>query len=285
MLNELMGIMPNAALNGQPIDDLIEFCHWFMLILFVGWSAFFLYTLWYFHQSRNPKADYYGARAGWSSHVEFSVVLIEAVILLGFAIPLWYRHIEQLPAPERATSVVVRAIGEQFLWNFHYPGADRKFGEVRAGLMSGSNPVGLNRNDPSAKDDVVVTGEVHLPVNQDVIVEIFAKDVIHNFAVPAMRVAQDAVPGMRIPIWFRPIQVSPVDDLGEAKPYEIVCGQLCGSGHGVMRAYMIVDQPGDFEAWLKSKAPAAGATDPATPTTEAQQHSSTAVPVQSGPNG
>src|SRR5438128_11777880 len=88
MLNRMMGIVPNASEHGFLIDHMLEFCHWFMLVLFVGWSAFFAFAIFRFHKSRNPKADYYGARTKASTHLEFMVVLIEPVLLLGFAWPL-----------------------------------------------------------------------------------------------------------------------------------------------------------------------------------------------------
>lgn len=282
MINKLLGIHPNAAANGMLIDDMIEFCHWFMLILFVGWSCFFLYTLWRFRRRRNPKADYYGAQGGISTHLEFSVVLVEAVIFFGFALTLWNMHVNLFPRPENA--VTVRAIGEQFLWNFHYPGPDGVFGETHPKYTTSANPVGLDMADPAAQDDIVVKNEMHLPVDQPAIIQIYAKDVIHNFALPAMRVAQDAIPGMMVPIWFQPSKTSPVDEYGIPMPYEIICGQLCGSGHGVMRAVLAVDTAEDYDAWVKSKVPQP-ATTPETPTTEAEVSEQAAVTPPAVPQG
>jgi len=72
--------------------------------------------------------------------------------------------------------------------------------------VSNSNPLGLDNNDPAAKDDIVVPGELHVPVNRSVIIELSSKDVIHNFCLPHMRIAQDAIPGSIIPMWFKPIR-------------------------------------------------------------------------------
>jgi len=80
MLNRLMGIVPNASEHGYLVDHMLEFCHWFMAILFVGWSCFFFYTIWRFHRGRNPKANYHGVQSKASAHIEFMVVLIEAVL-------------------------------------------------------------------------------------------------------------------------------------------------------------------------------------------------------------
>lgn len=249
MLNDLMGMMPDASTQGNRVDDMLEFCHWFMLILFVGWTCFFLYMLWRFRQSRHPQADHDGMKSHFSSHLEFGVVLVEAVLLLGFAIPIWYSQVDDFPNEKEA--LVVRAVGEQYGWNFHYAGEDGVFGRGRPELVDGANPLGLTPEDPFALDDAVVKNQMHVPVNRPVIVKVSSKDVIHNYALPAMRVAQDAIPGMEIPLWFRPATTSPTDELGLATPYEIICGQLCGSGHGLMRATLYVDDGATYDAWVK----------------------------------
>src|SRR6202023_3775679 len=89
LINEFLGQPPNASEHGYQIDHIIEFAHWFMGALFVGWSLFFLFVLIRFHKSRHPKADHAGVKSGISTHLEFSCVLIEAVLLIGFAILLW----------------------------------------------------------------------------------------------------------------------------------------------------------------------------------------------------
>src|SRR5688572_13570707 len=118
MINKALGILENAAEHGPLVDHMLEFCHWFMLVLFVGWSSFFLYTIWRFRKSRHPKADYHGVRSHASTHLEFSVVLIEAVLLLGFALPLWGRRVNEYPEDKKAEALNIRAIGFQFGWHF-----------------------------------------------------------------------------------------------------------------------------------------------------------------------
>ncbi|PAW77230.1 MAG: hypothetical protein B9S32_12055 [Verrucomicrobia bacterium Tous-C9LFEB] len=241
MLIDFLGIQKNASFNGVEIDGLLEFCHWFMLILFVGWGCFFVYTLWRFHRSRQPKAEYFGVRNHVSTHLEFSVILIEGMLLLGFAIPLWSGRVY---SPKDA-SVHVRGIAQQFGWNFHYPGPDGVFGRRDPKLISSNNPIGLDPNDPAGKDDLVASNEMHTPVGQTIVIDLTSKDVIHNYALPSMRVAQDAIPGTMVPVWFKPMTP------GE---YEIVCGQLCGSGHGLMRGMLVVDSAEDYKAWLDERA-------------------------------
>jgi cytochrome c oxidase subunit 2 len=181
-------------------------------------------------------------KSGISTHLEFAVVLIDAVLLLGFAIPLWAKRVNQFPDTKDA--IVVHAIGQQFNWNFHLPGPDGQFGARKIDLLSNTNAVGLDSSDPAAKDDIVVMGELHVPKDRPVIIELSSKDVIHNFALPHMRMAQDAIPGQIIPFWFKPIKTG---------SYEVVCGQLCGLGHYSMKGMVVVDEPAEYQAWLKER--------------------------------
>jgi len=93
LINEFLGQPPNASSHGYQIDHILEFCHWFMGALFLGWSAFFIFVLIRFRKRRHPVADYHGVKSGISTHLEFSVVLIEAVLLVGF---LYFRF-DSLP--------------------------------------------------------------------------------------------------------------------------------------------------------------------------------------------
>jgi cytochrome c oxidase subunit 2 len=258
LINEFLGQPPNASEHGYQIDHILEFCHWFMGALFVGWSAYFIYVLIRFRKRRHPTADYHGVKSGISTHLEFSVVLIEAVLLIGFAIPLWAKRVNEFP--ETKDAILVHAIGQQFNWNFHLPGPDGQFGRRDVHLVTNSNPLGLDYNDPASKDDIVTMNELHVPVNRPVIIELSSKDVIHNFALVHMRIAQDAIPGSLIPMWFKPIKTG---------TYEIICGQLCGLGHYGMKGTLVVDSPADYQAWLKERAELSGtqAAAPAAPKT------------------
>jgi cytochrome c oxidase subunit 2 len=255
LINEFIGMPPNASEHGYQIDHIIEFSHWFMGALFFGWSAFFIFVLIRFRKGRHPAADYQGVKTGISTHLEFSVVLIEAVLLLGFAIPLWAKRVNQFP--ETKDAILVHAIGQQFNWNFHLPGPDGQFGRRDIHLVTNSNPLGLDPNDPASKDDIVTLGELHVPINRPVIIELSSKDVIHNFALVHMRIAQDAIPGSLIPMWFKPIKTG---------TYEIICGQLCGLGHYGMKGTLVVDEPAEYQAWLKERAELAGTQSAPPPT-------------------
>jgi cytochrome c oxidase subunit 2 len=255
LLNEWIGLPPNASEHGYQIDHIIEFCHWFMGALFLGWSAYFVYVLLRFRKGRHPVADHEGVKSGISTHLEFSVVLIETVLLIAFAVPLWAKRVNEFPQTKDA--IVVHVIGQQFNWSFHLPGPDGQFGRRELHLVSNSNPLGLDSNDSASKDDLVVLGELHIPVNRPVIMELSSKDVIHDFAMPSMRMAQDAIPGQVIPMWFKPIKTG---------TYEVICGQLCGLGHYSMKGSVVVDTAADYQTWLKETAALAGTQSAPPPT-------------------
>src|SRR5438046_8457260 len=196
LINEFLGQPPNASSHGLQIDHIIEFCHWFMGALFVGWSTFFIFVLIRFRRRRQPNANYLGVTSPISTHLEFSVVLIEAVLLLGFAIPLWGKRVNQFPPGKEA--LLVHVVAQQFSFNYHLPGADGQFGRRDVNFVSNSNPLGLDPNDPAGKDDIVTPGELHVPVNRPVIAALSLKDVIDDVFLPIMVVTVMWIPGFFI---------------------------------------------------------------------------------------
>ena len=95
-----------------------------------------------------------------------------------------------------------------------------------------------------ARDDIV-TAELVVPVGRPILLTLHAKDVSHSFFVPELRLQQDFVPGLVIPIHFTATQVAKT---------EIVCTQLCGLGHYNMKTYLEVKSQADFDKWLKEQA-------------------------------
>jgi|CXWL01.1.fsa_nt_gi cytochrome c oxidase subunit 2 len=232
-----------ASKEGKDIDDLINIMHIFMAVIFVGWGLFFVYCLVKFRQRSDHRANPIPIKAKVSKYSEIGVAMFEAAILVGFSIPIW-RTARGEPPKAQDNPVHVRVVAEQFAWNFHYPGADGKFGRTDPRLVNtATNVLGVDRTDPAAADDVV-HGELHLPVGRPAICEITAKDVIHSFFLPVMRVKQDAMPGMRIPVWFTPTLEG---------VYEVACAQLCGNNHYSMRAVMYVESQQKVDAWMAER--------------------------------
>src|SRR3954471_20158362 len=201
MLNWL-GLPPAASAHAAELDNMTVLVHWLMLVLFVGWGLFFLYVLFRFRRGANPTASYTGAKGKISKGTEVAVAIIEVLLLVFYAIPAWAKRVKAFPSESEA--VVVRVVGEQFAWNVQYPGPDGKFGRTDIKLVSADNPLGLDRNDADAKDDLTDINQLHVPVNRPVLVHLTSKDVIHSFGLYEMRIKQDAIPGLEIPVWFVP---------------------------------------------------------------------------------
>jgi cytochrome c oxidase subunit II len=251
LMHKVLGMPELASKHGADVDRLIIYVHLLMIVLFVGWGLYLVYALFRFRRAANPKADYVGIRGHLSNYIEVAVAFVEAVLLVGFAVPLWGRAVDQFPKPEEATQV--RVIAQQFNWNVFYPGKDNKFGDRDLRLVSNDNPWGLVKDDPKGKDDITPPmGVVHVPVNKPVIIYLTSKDVIHSFKVIAMRVTQDAIPGLLIPVHFTPTTVG---------TYQINCAQLCGNGHSSMAmGRLIVESQEDFDKWMASQTKGGGAT-------------------------
>jgi len=234
---------PAASAHGGEIDLVITLVHGLMLALFLGWGAYFLWVLFRFRQKRQPQAHHHGATGRLALGIEVGVVVAEAALLVVIALPVWFARTSAEPPTGNAT--VIRVVAEQFVWNVHYPGADAQFGETRVALVSAANPLGLDRDSPGGGDDIVVQNQLHLPVGRPVMIQLSSKDVIHSFGVPAMRVKQDAVPGVLAPVHFTPVTTG---------RFDIACSQLCGLAHFRMRGALIVESEDAFKAFLASEA-------------------------------
>ena len=253
MLNYL-GLPAAASTHAADIDHMTVLVHWLMLVLFVGWGAFFVFVLFRFRRGANPKADYAGAKGKIAKSTEIAVAIVEVILLIGYAIPAWAIRVKTFPSGD---AVIVHVTGEQFAWNVHYPGPDGKFGRTDITKVSADNPLGLDRSDPNAKDDITTINQLNVPVDRPILVYLSTKDVIHSFGLYEMRVKQDAIPGMQIPVWFVPNVTTEEMRRRLGKPdfdYEITCSQLCGLGHFRMRGFVTVQSDADFRKWLADQA-------------------------------
>jgi cytochrome c oxidase subunit 2 len=233
---------PAASAHAGAIDGMLAHVHWMVIGLFVGWSIYFIYVLLRYRSGHHPKANREGTRGRLAMIVFAGVVVTEAALLIGSALPLWFER-TVAPRPD-GTPIVIRVVGQQFAWNIHYSGPDGRFGETSLKLVDDINPVGLDRSSPFGKDDLVTTGDLHLPVNRPVIIELSSKDVIHSFGISAMRVKQDVIPGLGSSVWFTPTVTG---------QFEVACSQLCGAGHYRMRAVVTVESEDAYARFLRGQ--------------------------------
>jgi cytochrome c oxidase subunit 2 len=216
-------IMPAvAAQPGEQIDALLRFMAASGTALFIFVLGYILYFAFAFRAKATDGPDAIGVQIHDNHVLEFWWTLIPTlfVVLLSIlSVKIWYEI--QLAQP--ANGLVVESIGHQWYFTFRYP---QVHGEV--------------------------TDEMHLPVNQPVVLNVTSADVIHSFWVPAFRLKADMVPGLINTIRLTPTRVG---------RYPIVCTEFCGTLHGMMDAevpgangkpngqWLVVDTPADFQKW------------------------------------
>ncbi|OGR85330.1 MAG: hypothetical protein A3J74_05365 [Elusimicrobia bacterium RIFCSPHIGHO2_02_FULL_57_9] len=242
-MNNFLGLPLAASTFADDIDFGIRLIHYAMFAIFILWGIFFTYLILRYRRREGVSAQREKSHSALGSLMPDIIVMVFEIALIAFyAIPVWSRIKINFPKPEASNQVDI--VAEQFAWNIHYPGPDGKFGRRDPRLIHFSNPIGLDRNDAAAQDDIVAANELHMPLGKPTLVRLSSKDVIHSFSVPEFRIKQDAVPGMVIPVWVEPTK---------AGIYEIACAQLCGFAHSLMRADAIVQSAQDYDAWIKSR--------------------------------
>ncbi len=192
---------------------------------------------------------------GWSIVLALMMVVVGEGGVLAVGLPAWKEYFATAPPED---SWLVEVTSEQFAWNIRYPGEDGELGRTDPTLIKLANPIGIDPEDPYSADDRTAINQIHVPVNRPVRVRLRAKDVIHSFFLPHLRVKQDAVPGMTIDVWFVPTKEG---------QYELACTELCGLGHYRMRGFFNVLSEQEFAEWSGE-----GGSKPETPAVE--------VPVQ-----
>ncbi len=233
---------PLASEHGAGIDRLFVSTLVITGIVFVLVQLALALLVFRYRHREGQKAFHYAD----NQRLEITWTITIAVILLLLISSgglLWSRIYGAPPAD----AYEIEVWGRQFMWIFHYPGKDGVLGRTDVRLISGRNPIGLDMTDPASHDDVVfasVEGDLFLPVNRTIVVRLRSMDVLHSFFIPHFRVKQDAVPGMVTRVWFKPTRK------GE---FELLCAELCGSGHYTMRASVYVDDEKSFFEWLEQQ--------------------------------
>ena len=223
-----MRLPEQASTYAPQIDDMFHLIMWITGVTFVIVEGMLLIFLWKYRHREGRVATY----THGNNRLEVIWTIIPALICVTLALlsrRMWEEIKEHMPQD----AIHVQVTGEQFAWNFRYPGADGKF------------------NTP---DDLVTLNQLHFPVGKAVIVELTCKDVIHSFFLPEFRVKQDAVPGMKTHIWFEGTKVG---------HWEIACAELCGLGHYRMKGFVTVDTAEDYQKWMVEQAASQAAEQPA----------------------
>ncbi|MGQ0579339.1 MAG: c-type cytochrome [Betaproteobacteria bacterium] len=226
------------ASNWGMIDDTVSITFWVTGIVFVAVNLFMVYAVIRYRYRKGRRADYEPE----SKKLEAWLVVVTTVGVVAMLAPglfVWAKFVE---VPQDAA--VFEALGKQWHWSYRFPGDDGVMGTVNAKYVSDENPFGMNPNDPNGQDDVLVESpELHLPMGRPFKALLRSIDVLHNFAVPQFRVKMDLVPGLVTYIWFTPTRTG---------KFDLLCNELCGVGHFVMRGKVVVEEESAFQAWLSS---------------------------------
>jgi cytochrome c oxidase subunit II len=224
------------ASNWGSIDDALMITMWICGLVFIALNLFMAWTIIrYRHRARN-KAHYEPENAS----LERKLTFWTGVGIAGMLAPGLIAWNQFVTVPKEAT--VVEATGQQWQWGFRFPGRDGVLGTASTANVTPDNPFGLSQRDPYGKDDILVeSGDVHLPVNKPVKFVLRSKDVLHDFYVPQFRAKMDLVPGIVTYFWMTPTRTG---------TFEILCAELCGVGHHMMRGNVIVDNDKAYQDWL-----------------------------------
>jgi cytochrome c oxidase subunit 2 len=214
--------MRSPSTMGREVDALYVIILWITGAVFVGTQLVLTVAAWRFADRPGRVAVYFHG----SQRAELIWTIVPAIALVFITVyqfGTWAGIKFKSAAPKGAP--IAEVTGRQFQWMVRYPGLDGKF---RTG------------------DDVFTTNDFHFVKGEKTMIHLMSKDVLHSFFLPQLRIKQDAVPGLKIPVWF---------DADQAGQYELACAELCGWGHSMMRAVVTVHETrADFEAWLKGVA-------------------------------
>lgn len=229
----------NIASNWESVDFTIGLTFWVTGTVFIAVNLFMAYCVYRFRHKEGHKAVYEPE----NSKLEIGLSVATALGVIAMLAPGLFVWANFVTPPDDAAEFEV--LGQQWQWSFRYPGRDGQLGTVDTRFISESNPFGINPEDPYGQDDVLVKDpEMYLPVGKPVKALLRSKDVLHNYTVPQFRVKMDMVPGMVTYLWFTPTQTG---------SYDILCEELCGIGHHVMRGRVVVTEQAQFDSWLANQ--------------------------------
>lgn len=208
-----------ASTYAADIDGLILLIAVIVFFWFFLAEGVFFWLIFKFKAKKNAKGQYVTGEKKeekkWVT-IPHAIVLLCDVVIIAGAINVWVNVKQTLPEPDRT----VRIVAQQWAWTFEHPGAD--------GILD-------------TEDDIVTVDELHVELGKVYHFELEAKDVLHSFSVPAFRLKQDAVPGRVIKGWFEP---------SLAGTFDVQCAEMCGIGHGIMGAKVVIGSPEEHAAWI-----------------------------------
>lgn len=217
-------LVPQASTYARDLDLLVEMIFWIVAFWFTLTQIAFFWLLVRFRKRDGQKADYYDGSEWrikrWITYPHLAVLVFDVFIVIG-AVKVWYNVKQFLPPAEQT----VRVISQQWAWTFVHPGAD---GQI------------------DTADDIITVDELRLRVGTKYHYKLESRDVLHSFSIPVFRLKQDAIPGRVITGWFEPTL---------AGSFDVQCTEICGIGHGIMGARVIIESDEAHAAWIEQHSP------------------------------
>ena len=224
------------ASNWVYIDHTISLTFWITGIVFVAVVLFVAYCVFRFRHQEGRRAAYEPENKKLELWLTVATG-IGVAVMLAPGLFVWGQFVT---VPAGASELEI--VGQQWQWSYRLPGKDGRLGTTFTSLISPENPLGLNPRDANGQDDLVVEGgEIHVPLGQPVKVLLRSIDVLHDFYVPEFRAKMDIIPDMVTFFWFTPTRTG---------TFDVLCAELCGVGHHIMRGKVMVDNEADYRAWL-----------------------------------
>ena len=224
-----IGLIRIGSTYAADIDFLIILVLVVVGIWFLAAEYIFVYFILKYRAKPGRKADYI---TGKEKHLKrwitipHLMVLAFDVLIVVVSFQVWHKIKMDLPENPDA---VLRITGQQWAWTFQHPGLD---GEL------------------DTADDIFTVDELHVENEKTYHFKLEATDVLHSFSVPVWRLKQDAIPGRSITGWFQPTL---------AGEFDVQCAEICGFGHGVMSARVMVEDAEQHASWLAANTPVAAA--------------------------
>ncbi|MCD7058403.1 cytochrome c oxidase subunit II [Pelagibacterium xiamenense] len=227
---------PPLASNWGYIDDTTILTFWITGIVFAAVVLFMAYCLFRFRHRDGNTARYEPE----NKRLETWLVTLTAAGVIAMLTPGLFVWAQFVSVPEDAMEIEV--IGQQWLWNYRLPGEDGQLGRADNRFVNFDNPLGIDPEDPAGQDDyMIIGGELVLPVDAPVRFGLRSVDVLHNFYVPEIRAKMDMIPGSVTYFWAT---------LTQEGSYEILCAELCGTGHSYMRGGFRAVTQDEYDQWL-----------------------------------
>jgi len=241
---------PASSVHGTQIDLLMKISMGLILVVFFVLSPILFYFLYKYRGKKSNKAYFFSHNN--KLEVVWTVIpTILLTVLIVFGLKTWDKAMN---VDVSDSTTIIEVYGQQFNWTARYSGFDNNLGKANFKLVRGRNTLGVDMLDPNAADDKMAR-EVHLVIDQPVLLKFRSQDVIHSAFLPHFRVQMNCVPGMTTQFGFTPNKTTAQmkESEGEDFEYILLCNKICGASHYNMQMKFIVETQEEYDIWLASQ--------------------------------